>query len=273
MPARHKLTICLIAFMAIFLFFPKDVFAQVVINEVLPNPPGDDATGEWVELYNLGVDTVDVAGYKLEDASGHTLVIDENYVDATTVIAGQQWLAVKRNSSSFSLNNSDIETISLYSTATESAQPVDSFSYTGSSEGKSWGRIPDGSDDVFEEKLEPTPGSANFVPSHSLSPSSTPSQSPSSAPDSSPTSSPTSSPSLTPSPEPVEVIGATFLGKILGEEKSSPAGFYPWEATEEAESQEATESSRTKFISKLFLGLGLVFLVSSGVWIWYTQLR
>ena len=75
----------------------------------------------------------------------------------------------------------------------------------------------------------------------------------------------------TPSPEPVKVSGATLLGKILGEEGTSPAGLYPWEATGEAESQEATEASRAKFIPRLFLGLGLVFLFVSGVYLWYNQ--
>jgi len=87
--------------------------------------------------------------------------------------------------------------------------------------------------------------------------------------DSSPTSSPAPSPSLTPSPKPVKITGATLLGKILGEEGTSPAGFYPWEATEESKSQEATRAPKAKFISKLFLGLGLVFLFVSGVYLWY----
>jgi len=87
--------------------------------------------------------------------------------------------------------------------------------------------------------------------------------------DSSPTYSPTPSPSSTTSPKPIEVIGATLLGKILGEEGTSPAGFYPWEATEESKSQEATRAPKAKFISKLFLGLGLVFLFVSGVYLWY----
>lgn len=89
--------------------------------------------------------------------------------------------------------------------------------------------------------------------------------------DSSLASTPSPSPALTPSPKPVEVTGATLLGKILGEEESSPAGFYPWEATEEAKSQEATETSRAKFIPKLFLGSGLVFLATAGIYLWYNS--
>lgn len=114
-------------------------------------------------------------------------------------------------------------------------------------------------DDLTFEEVEPT-----------LSPTLSPSPSLSPAPF--PTSSLIPSPSPTPSPKPVKVTGATLSGEILGEE-SSPAGFFPWEATEEAESQEATEASRAKFISKLFLGLGVVFLAASGVYLWYTQLR
>lgn len=38
-----------------------------LISEVLANPPGDDSTGEWIELYNPGP-TVDVGGWTLGDA-------------------------------------------------------------------------------------------------------------------------------------------------------------------------------------------------------------
>ncbi len=84
---------------------------------------------------------------------------------------------------------------------------------------------------------------------------------------------PTSSPSPSPSPKPIKVIGLSLSGGVLGEEKASEAGFFLWEATEEAENQEATGASESKFIPKLFLGLGLVFLIISGCCVWYTQLK
>ena len=39
----------------------------IVINELLPDPDGDDETGEFIELKNTGSETVDVSGWKLTD--------------------------------------------------------------------------------------------------------------------------------------------------------------------------------------------------------------
>jgi MYXO-CTERM domain-containing protein len=43
--------------------------AQVRFTELMPNPPGDD-NGEYVELQNVGLTTIDLAGYTLNDFSG-----------------------------------------------------------------------------------------------------------------------------------------------------------------------------------------------------------
>jgi len=82
--------------------------------------------------------------------------------------------------------------------------------------------------------------------------------------------SPSPSPDIvpTPSPKPIQVTGAALLGKILGEE-ATPAALFPWEATKEAESQEATGTLKVKLIPKLFLGFGLVFLAVAGIYLWY----
>jgi hypothetical protein len=42
--------------------------AHVVLNEVLANPAGAEATGEWVELVNDGAAPIDLAGFVLDDA-------------------------------------------------------------------------------------------------------------------------------------------------------------------------------------------------------------
>src|SRR4030042_3550323 len=69
----------------ILLFFSpivvKSVSAQVVINEVFPNPVGEESGSEWVELYNLGADP-----YSL---SGCTLYLDNDY-DPQKVVFGEE---------------------------------------------------------------------------------------------------------------------------------------------------------------------------------------
>ena len=42
--------------------------ATVRVNELLPNPTGDDGAGEWIELYNFGSNAVDLSGWMLDDA-------------------------------------------------------------------------------------------------------------------------------------------------------------------------------------------------------------
>jgi lamin tail-like protein len=41
---------------------------HVVLNEVLANPAGAEATSEWIELVNDGAEPVDLAGFVLDDA-------------------------------------------------------------------------------------------------------------------------------------------------------------------------------------------------------------
>ena len=58
-------------------------WAEVVINEVDTNPPGDDVRGttEWVELYNSGPTDVDVSGWQIRSAATEkTLVLPADSV-------------------------------------------------------------------------------------------------------------------------------------------------------------------------------------------------
>lgn len=50
---------------------PKE---RIVINEVLADPLGDEATQEWVELYNEGLLKVNIEGWRLEDDGGSVVL-------------------------------------------------------------------------------------------------------------------------------------------------------------------------------------------------------
>ena len=104
------------------------VYAQsdVIINEVMadPWPSYDNGTwpgGEWVELYNNGSSSIDLAGYWLQDLAGNTIPLDENHLigantDASTfLILPQETRVVAVNASTNSgvLNNGQ-ETLRLY---------------------------------------------------------------------------------------------------------------------------------------------------------------
>lgn len=99
------------------------------------------------------------------------------------------------------------------------------------------------------------------------------------APTSTPTSEPVESPAsfLPSTPELAalrESLGVTTSGEILGAAGSSPFEFYSWPATDEAQPISTPSTSANSYsLGKVFLGLGFVFLFSSALFLWYTQLR
>ena len=76
---------------------PAAGFGQVVINEVMPNPRmvRDTNGGEWLELYNDGSRSVDIAGWKIKDREHDSHVIDSAH--GTTTIAAGSYLVLCAN--------------------------------------------------------------------------------------------------------------------------------------------------------------------------------
>ena len=138
--------------------------SNIVINEFMPNPLGaDNATmpgGEWVELYNGTGTDKDVAGWKLTDIGGDSLMITATNTDlSTTTIPSGGHLVVYRNADAhFGITNQH-DRLSLYNAS--NAQ-VDSYEYDLSQpvdENKSFSRMPDGSANWIDP--EATPGGPN----------------------------------------------------------------------------------------------------------------
>lgn len=84
-----------------------DSKANVVINELFPDPKGDDESGEFVELKNMEGRQVNLQGWYLKDASGK-----KYKMPSVNVPAGGLFL-IKRSQSKLALNNST-ETVWLY---------------------------------------------------------------------------------------------------------------------------------------------------------------
>ena len=119
---------------------------KLSINEILPNPVGDDADGEFIELYNYGDSEIDLTDWRIRDGgSGYSL--------SGNIDAGE-FLVLWRNETGIALNNNG-DDLKLY----ENDKIVDEVSYSSSAEGKSWARIPDGSGNL--EERDPTPGESN----------------------------------------------------------------------------------------------------------------
>lgn len=184
-----------------FLFSPliQNEFAQspLVINEILPHP----STGsDWVELYNLGSETMNLSGFRLEDTSTGsamrvfptgTQVLSLGYVVMTV---GSR-LTDTNDAVNLKDNNGNL---------------LDSYSYQiGPGIDKSFGRYPDGVNNwiIFSN---PSPNSPNLLP---ISPTPTsiitiiPTQTP--FPSVIPTSTPIDVPTQTPTVIPVPTLSIT----------------------------------------------------------------
>ncbi len=245
---------------SIFLFpllVPASVVAQVVINEVLPDPADSDEENEWVELYNNGNEEINISGFILKDAANHELTIPEG-----SIIQSKNWFVIYRNgNASFSLNNSGEETVILYDLTNNL---LDSFSYSGSATDKSWGRIPDGGS-ISPTKLVPTSAGANKAPDPIPSPSPSPEPTPKSEP--SPSASGTVIVSATPNvypkvtPKPLIKISPSPLADASVEILSEKSEMSPV-ATVMGES---TKSASIKFpLGILFVTTGIILSGSAG---------
>ncbi|MBN1168655.1 lamin tail domain-containing protein [Candidatus Woesebacteria bacterium] len=171
----------------LFLFIPFDVYAQVVINEVFPNPSGDSSElTEYVELYNTNnADAIDLEEYVLVDAANNSFTVSQ------VVIGPLEFVSFTKADTGIGLNNSE-DTITLKDPL---GVEVDSFSYPKTSEDKSWSRYPDGIGD-FYSNTAPSKNSSNYSP-----PTSTPTNTPK----------PTKTPTPTKTPIPTRIPTATNI--------------------------------------------------------------
>ncbi len=79
-------------------------------------------------------------------------------------------------------------------------------------------------------------------------------------------------PTLTPTLTPKKIgLIATFSGEVLGEDNMEEENFYPLEGSQSASQEEEENNQRSSFtfLPKLILSLGVVFLLSGSLWLWY----
>src|SRR3989344_8554602 len=158
----NLITICIIYFL--FLFPTKVLASVVVLNEIMANPLTDEK--EWIEFYNSSSSDFSAVGFKLEEktSSGNTSV--HNLGDFTVPKLG--YWTFDFSSSYF---NDGGDTITIKDLG---GNIIDSYSYGSSTDGKSFGRSPNGGSWVVN--LDPTKASANSTVQNTPSP--TPTQDP-----------------------------------------------------------------------------------------------
>ena len=168
-------------------FFPKPVFAEVVINEFLPK-----SSQEWVEFYNKGPLTEDLSNYFFDDDNDFN---SDSGSSPKFKLAGilAPGTTCYWNVNSYLNDNGDTPTL-FYS----DGNLVDSYSYTTTVTDKSYSRIPYGGD--WQSDQEPSKSAVECL---SLVPSLTPTLTPTLTPPTPTlTPRPTSTPTLTPTPLP-----------------------------------------------------------------------
>jgi hypothetical protein len=126
---------------------------MIYINEWFPNPVGNDATGEFIELYNSGASVASLDGYALGDGAKKTFKL------TGYSISPGGYLVLKHAQDKLTLKNTD-GAVSLYG---PSGQVVDGASFAGAApEGKSYSRVDYSVAPIAHFAFEyPTPGAAN----------------------------------------------------------------------------------------------------------------
>lgn len=138
----------------LFLWFPSNIFAQVVINEFLP-----DASPEWVEFYNSSDSAEYIKSYYLDDDTDFTSDAGSSSKKVLSELNISNVTFPYIEISSFLNNSGDF--VVLFNS---DGALIDQYQYSSNpGSGVSIGRYPDrtGSFDVLSS---PTKGTANSAP-------------------------------------------------------------------------------------------------------------
>ncbi len=128
--------------------------SEVIINEFLPDP-AVVYSDEWIELYNpLNMDA-NISGYILDDIPDGGSSPYE--IPLGTIIPAKGYALFNRSITGIALNN-DNDTVALI--APDGMTVIDSYSYVGTTDDFSIGRVSDGAD-TWKTFPIPTPGAPN----------------------------------------------------------------------------------------------------------------
>jgi len=231
-----------------FLFISSDsVKAQVVINEFVskPNP-------EWVEFFNKTTSEVNLGNYFFDDDADFG---SDSGSSAKIILQGilQGGALCYWEMNSFLNDGGDIPTLFAVN-----GDLIDTYSYSSSSAGFSYSRIPDGGDwqvNVTPTKME-TACQNLPTPTPSPSPSSTPTLTPTPTP--TPTKTPTPIPTRSPTPvatkTPTPTETQTSL--VLAENTA----FFPTPTPKPENEEIVNQKERIPFIAIGLIVVGVILI-------------
>ena len=143
----------------------------LVINELMANNAGSarDQNGDnddWIEIYNIGGSAVNIAGMYLTDnqSAANGWRVPDNSPDLTTIDPKGYlliWADGETNEGALHANfklSSEGENIRLF--AADGKTLIDEVTFDSQAEDRSYGRMPDGSDN-WQSLAAPTPGKSN----------------------------------------------------------------------------------------------------------------
>lgn len=110
--------------------------ANITISEVLPDPVGDEAVGEWIELYSHAMNPVDLCDWSIDDEPGGS----KEFSLTGMIINPESSILLERKQTAISLNN-DGDQVRLFA---GSGNLVDTLTYTGAISGSSYAKRGDG---------------------------------------------------------------------------------------------------------------------------------
>ncbi len=128
---------------------PPTNYQGVIINEILPNPAGDDASQEWIELYNEADAERQLLDLLITDGTN-------SYPFGSERIASHGYLLLPRSLTGIALNNTS-DHIQLVTTVGEI---IDQADYSQAVEAQSWAR----QDDRWLWTAQLTPDAVNIFP-------------------------------------------------------------------------------------------------------------
>jgi len=132
---------------------------NIIINELFPNPKNSDTENEFIELKNVGSNSVNLKDWILSDATGMKYKIKDS------LISSGSFIVLKRSVTNISLNNSGEETVKLHNPA---GSLVDQTKYSGTvDEETSWARK---NDNIWGWTTKSTPGQENIFVEKNLPP-------------------------------------------------------------------------------------------------------